>query len=628
MNARAWRFARKTAALLVFLVLANGCRTMTPVGVSRVGERQAYQQINQNILNARGFSSVTTAVLHRHDLRGVLDDDPGGCVQKLHAIACRDDRRDALLALAEICFALGGRDRSIMVSGVPIAPRDCYVAAAIYAELYLLGPGKEAAPSSFAREFRLACDLYNRSLARVLSLLDMRSELQHTVISLPVGRVELGREFYDLPWPRATYESVISADEYVVRGLTRRNREGGLGAPIVALRKRSSDFPVGTASAGTVFLRVEGGVQDLTNAAYRASFGVYSAMKHHEVVVNDQTVPIEADLTTQLAYVLEDPKLWKLGFQMFRRGLMPYPPGLYPAQPYEHGKIPVVLVHGTMSSPVWWAEMMNTLASDERLRSKFQFWLYLYDSGKPLIFSARNLRDSIEAQVRKFDPDGRDAALQNMVVIGHSQGGLLTRMAAVDSGETVIHQITGKSLDELKLAPQERALVVRYAAFTPMPQIKRVVFIATPHRGSHLAFPLARRLARWFIQLPQDVLKTGAELMTIIDKTQIPGTLSKNMPTSIDGMSPENPVLQAVAKLPIPAAIKAHSIIAIDGDEPPPDGDDGVVQYTSAHLDGVASELVVRSPHSCQSHPATIEEVRRILLVHLGSPPYPEGAHK
>jgi len=52
-----------------------------------------------------------------------------------------------------------------------------------------------------------------------------------------------------------------------------------------------------------------------------------------------------------------------------------------------------------------------------------------------------------------------------------------------------------------------------------------------------------------------------------------------------------------------------------------PTGNDGVVEYRSAHLDQVESELVVRSGHSCQGHPATIEEVRRIMIEHVGNLP-------
>ena len=42
------------------------------------------------------------------------------------------------------------------------------------------------------------------------------------------------------------------------------------------------------------------------------------------------------------------------------------------------------------------------------------------------------------------------------------------------------------------------------------------------------------------------------------------------------------------------------------------------MKYESAHLEGVASEKIVRSEHSTQSIPATILEVRRILYEHLG----------
>jgi len=57
------------------------------------------------------------------------------------------------------------------------------------------------------------------------------------------------------------------------------------------------------------------------------------------------------------------------------------------------------------------------------------------------------------------------------------------------------------------------------------------------------------------------------------------------------------------------------------GRTPVEEGDDGVVEYKSAHIDGVESELIVRSGHSTQATPATIEEVRRILLLHLRDAP-------
>src|SRR5262249_48656528 len=91
----------------------------------------------------------------------------------------------------------------------------------------------------------------------------------------------------------------------------------------------------------------------------------------------------------------------------------------------------------------------------------------------------------------------------------------------------------------------------------------------------------------------------------------------RRVPSSLDSMSPNNPWLLALADLPVVAEVKAHSIIAIKGHSQPPEGSDGVVKYESAHVPYVESEFIVHSSHSCQDKPATIEEVRRILLEHL-----------
>jgi hypothetical protein len=81
-------------------------------------------------------------------------------------------------------------------------------------------------------------------------------------------------------------------------------------------------------------------------------------------------------------------------------------------------------------------------------------------------------------------------------------------------------------------------------------------------------------------------------------------------------MNPSSSYIQALAAIPFVPGVHAHSIIGVKGDGPVEEGDDGVVKYTSAHIDGVDSELVVRSDHSVQWAPEAIEEVRRILLLH------------
>jgi pimeloyl-ACP methyl ester carboxylesterase len=547
---------------------------------------------------------------------GFYDKKPTQCLIQLHTLACSDDRDDVIFALAELAFLQGKDGRTDTVDGHKLIAKNYFVASGVYAYLFLARLEKRDPMAAFDRRFRLACDLYNRSLGCVIAQRKGPVSEMPPVIWLPVGSIRVQAGFTDLPKPLSEYVEVASADHYKISGLSVRNRMSGLGSPLVLVSKRKSESGViSVGFSATVFMRIHGELQDFTKGNLLSEMEVYSSTSSHSVSLNGRTIPLEQDITTPIAYTLSDPLYWKIATALFRFGKSDFEPGIYQPQPAKPGKIPVLWVHGTMSSPVWWAEMWNTLMGDPILRENYQHWFYLYDSGKPIVLSFVHLRKSIDDFVKQRDPEGKDPALQQMVVIGHSQGGLLTKATAIDTGEELIRSVTGKTLAELKLAPADEKLAREYTMFTPMPQVKRVVFISTPHRGSFLASGLARRLVKWFIYLPQQTMKTTAEVMRIIPKkSQV--TIAA---TSLDSMSPENPGLLAFAKIPVSPSIKAHSIIAIDGDEVPPEGDDGVVKYSSAHITGVESELVVRSYHSCQDKPKTIEEVRRILLEHLKS---------
>jgi hypothetical protein len=114
--------------------------------------------------------------------------------------------------------------------------------------------------------------------------------------------------------------------------------------------------------------------------------------------------------------------------------------------------------------------------------------------------------------------------------------------------------------------------------------------------------------------MPSALLQSGTDLFSRDDVK--PYLKMQRLPTAIDNMSPSHPFIRAISEIPVAPGIAAHSIIAVDGAGPPENGGDGVVKYVSAHIDGVESEFVVRSPQSCQANPNTIDEVRRILRLH------------
>ena len=90
-----------------------------------------------------------------------------------------------------------------------------------------------------------------------------------------------------------------------------------------------------------------------------------------------------------------------------------------------------MFVHGTASSAGRWAEMINVLQADPAIRDRYDFWAFSYDTGNPIVYSSMILRDALTSAVKLLDPEGKDPGLQKMVVIGHSQGGLLTKMMVV-----------------------------------------------------------------------------------------------------------------------------------------------------------------------------------------------------
>ena len=94
--------------------------------------------------------------------------------------------------------------------------------------------------------------------------------------------------------------------------------------------------------------------------------------------------------------------------------------------------------------------------------------------------------------------------------------------------------------------------------------------------------------------------------------------MSPVVPSAVDNMSPRHPFILALQEIPVAPSVTVNSIIAVEGDGPVEQGDDGVVKYSSAHIEPVESELVVQSSHSTQGNPHTIEEVRRILRLHAG----------
>jgi pimeloyl-ACP methyl ester carboxylesterase len=238
----------------------------------------------------------------------------------------------------------------------------------------------------------------------------------------------------------------------------------------------------------TAVLRLDAPRRQLAQRELRATLDLYNTYDVATTTIAGKTVPLEADETAVLAYVLASPEIWERELKAFFLGVFSEstPTQLASIDAYRPGRIPVVFVHGTASSAGRWGDMVNDLLDDPRIRDRYQFWFFTYDTGNPVLYSAALLREALRDAVRKLDPAGIDPALSEMVVIGHSQGGLLAKAMVVDAGDRVWNAIAYKPIDEVDLSPERRDLLRRAIFIKPMPNVRRVVFIATPHRGSYL----------------------------------------------------------------------------------------------------------------------------------------------
>jgi pimeloyl-ACP methyl ester carboxylesterase len=280
--------------------------------------------------------------------------------------------------------------------------------------------------------------------------------------------------------------------------------------------------------------------------------------------------------------------------------------GIYEIQPYDPDRIPVILVHGLISTARMWRNVVNEIEMDPTLRGRFQYWVFNYPTGNPVAYSALRFREELANAEKLYGfPHG-------FALVGHSLGGLVSRMQATTLDRAAWDREVGTPVEKLFMEAPAGGLIHRSLIFNANPKIRRIVFICTPHRGSDMAIDSIGEIGMRLIALP-------ANLTSIVTKSVSHGlaafTGGERIPNSITSLSPKNPTLKVMDKLPIRAP--HHTILGDRGKGDSPNSSDGVVPYWSSHLDSALSQKIVPGPHGSCELPETIEELKRILHLHL-----------
>jgi pimeloyl-ACP methyl ester carboxylesterase len=608
---------RRAALVAALALMAVACGP--PVNVKRVDPRTVSRDLARSALNSDEPSLFSENVLYRWGLTDRFEEDPEGALAMLRDRYLADPGgRSALFALSELCF-LHADD-----SG----KREYYLASAVFGYAFLFPGVDEPSLDELDPRARIAADLYNRGLTEAFASSKAHTvDLRSGVYPLPFGQqLAVQLDEASLTWANRRLVGFVPVAELEVSGLGARYRRAGIGAPLAAdtrpldQDRAEKDYLAKVARLPvTALLRVDDASAQLGQPTIQSTLRVYSDYDTRTVDIDDRKVVLEAEPSAALAYSLSKSQVWGWELWGFLLGDLIGEQVKTPlafVEPYRPGRIPVVFVHGTASSPGRWANMLNVLSNTRPLHDRYQYWFFFYETGNPMPYSAMKLREVLTEAVRRLDPQGKDPALQQMVVIGHSQGGLLTKMTAIDSGDQLWKMLSRRPLDQLHVSADTRDLLARSLFVKPLPFVREVIFISTPHRGSYVAgWSISRWVSR-FARLPRNLVTATGELLTG-NRDAVLFDPERPAIGAVYGMTPGSPFIKALSPIPIAPQVKAHSIIPVTGALPPDGQGDGVVKYDSAHIDGVESELVVpHQSHSTQDNPIAIEEVRRILLEH------------
>ncbi|MEI6153813.1 MAG: hypothetical protein WCQ90_06985 [Deltaproteobacteria bacterium] len=620
-----FRISTFTAVMAIFLFL-SGCAT--PVGVRYLDRQETGRQLTASVLSSDTMSQSTMQILNRSGMAEKFNSSPEQVIADIHKGLPTAKESDRFFALAELSFLYASASGN----------RPYYLSSAIYAYAFLFPKDITASPDPFDPRFRLAVDLYNQGIVRGLKQeVGINVTLKDGVYRTPFGEVLITVDSSEFIWGEFRLVNFVDASKLGIRGLRNRYERHGMGAPLVASLERLpgvedmayAKVPPTLKVPATALLRIENVEDGLKAGLVTGQLELITHGDKQYTNLEGRTVPIGFGYSAALAYSLEGSQAYSIelkglfsgDLQIFKDQAR-FRDNVFLMTPYRKGHIPLVLVHGTASSPARWAELVNELLNDRELAGKYQLWLFTYNTGNPIAYTGGILTEGLKNTVHELDPQGADPAMKKMVVVGHSQGGLLTKLTVVDSGNIFWDNLTSTPLDDLDVSPETKALLKRSLFYKQLPFVKRVVFISTPQKGSFVSGGWIGKLAGKLITLPGKILSPVGEVLA-----QDPGAAAKfsaikSIPKSTDNMDPKNPFIKAISSLPIAPGVHAHSIIPVKNPDDPKDKwNDGVVTYESAHIDGVESELIIKNwSHSAQDAPQAIEEIRRILIENLKEP--------
>ncbi len=485
-------------------------------------------------------------------------------------------------------------------------------------------------------------DFYNQALAKMISSYSARHKDKRVKPVIKIGDSNYQIDYSNYPeLENKKLTGLMSSYGLNFSGLRSINRRDGFGSEFVAILPNSDEETENKYIIDPLNYHYKSGVNPNIHQPQYLSVTITAEPEKGETVdqilhgpnfklkifdpyrvdhtrLANKDYPLAANFSAPYGLWLAENNLGKAAYlTLIDRDNRLTMPHLYMLEPYNPNKKVIVLVHGLASSPEAWIRLTNDMMGDPVIREHYQVWQIFYSTNMPILESRFQIYAII---TQTFDMIGADAsASKDAVLIGHSMGGIISRLLVSDANLTQ---------DALKMMNSRKALQVsknkifqERLIIKPIPNFTRAIFLSSPHRGTEFADLWFTRLARKIIKLPGAFL--GAVADSVEDKDVnighlidgIGNGLVQNGPSDLSKNSKFTELTENV--MPYKGMIY-HSIIGNNTKSNDPNIiSDGIVPYKSAHLDGAASEKIIHGGHSIQETPEAVLELRRILRLHL-----------
>jgi hypothetical protein len=589
------------------VLLVSSC--VTKPGIEILDQPVVHSHGRKVTLDGKSLPNSARVILKREGLSRLARKDPAAALRQLDKILSEKEQSDVRFAAAALALARGDAGRT----KADTETLGYFLTAVEMSEPGLAGGEYQS---------RLIV-IYNEANAALASLVHG--------LGLGAGqefRIEGALRSYRVAWKRGGdrtdwagyYDTLTPVSFLAVRGFEKNNSRPGVGGALVGYRDGTAER-----RAREPFMPISGYAVPVSatvdfRSGGRVDLVLHDGLVEEQVTVSGKRYPLAADYTAAVATAVAAAPAGHSGWiGMLRPEKDVDKEGLYLLEPYRDDRIPLILVHGLMSTPHTWDSVINACYGDPVIRKNYQILAFFYPTGFPIAENAATLRARLKAFQKKYDPGRRNPKMREMVMVGHSMGCNLTNFQIRDGGDSLYYKFFDKSIDEIETTQEIKDLMRRNAFFKANPDIDRVVFVCGPHRGSPLSNAWIGRFGAKLIHFPF----SAADAITgnVLSSTTKAGkSMLGESRSSINNLEENSPILLAILEQPMPHQPTIHSIIGDRGkDEPRKDSSDGVVPYWSSRLDGVKSEKMIPASHTtATANPENVQEIRRILRLHVG----------